>query len=189
MTQGIAQKVAALNLIAAVDRRWGIGRQGQLLFHIREDMKRFRALTIGHIIIYGRKTLETFPGSKILADRENIILTRQADFKAGGAVIVHSVEELMAILGQRPGKMAFVIGGTSVYQQLLPFCQSAYVTKVEAVVAADSFLPNLDQLPGWHLIEQENLIRTSAGIIGYEQPAALDFRFCLYRQDKGGQVG
>jgi dihydrofolate reductase len=184
MNKNIQTDGSAINLIVAVDRRWGIGRQAHLLFHIREDMKRFKALTTGSIVVLGRKTLQTFPRGEPLAGRTNVVLTCQENFVADPAIIVHSMEELAETLGQRPGETAYILGGTSIYRQLLPYCRLAFVTKVDAVVSADSFFPDLDQLAGWQLVQEEDPTCLPATMIGYQQTFELSCRFCIYRQDK-----
>ena len=87
-----------MNLIAAVDKNWGIGLKNQLLVRIPEDMKRFRHMTIGKVVVMGRKTLESFPGGQPLNDRTNIVLTKDKNYQVKNAVIVHDMEELFAEL-------------------------------------------------------------------------------------------
>ena len=141
-----------MNAIAAVSLNWGIGRGNDLLFHISEDMKRFRALTSGGTVIMGRKTLDSFPGGKALPGRRNIVITHNADFDREGAVIVSSLAEALdAAADEDPDKL-WVIGGGSVYTALLSRCTRVYLTRVDAVAeGADTFFPNLDKLPGWEV--------------------------------------
>ena len=149
--------------IAAVDRNWAIGYQGQLLVHISEDMKNFRRLTAGKTVIYGRKTLETFPHAKPLPRRENIILSRNPSYTVEGAVIVHSVEELLASLPENTDDV-IVIGGDSVYRALLPYCDTAVITKIEQDFAADAWFTDLDRDPDWVCTERGN-DRESEGLV------------------------
>jgi dihydrofolate reductase len=179
-----SRSLCNLNLIVAVDRNWGIGREGQLLFHVREDMKRFKELTMGNVLVYGRKTLQSFPRGEPLPGRTNIVLTRQESFAAGSALIVHSLSELAGTLGRQPDEGVFVLGGTSVYQQLLPYCGQAFVTRVSAIVPADSFFPDLDQVEGWTLVRTDDPFRTQVAIGGYEKRLELTVQFCLYRQEQ-----
>lgn len=138
-----------MNAIVVVDSNWAIGREGQLLFSLPTDMKRFRQLTLGSTVLLGRKTLESFPGGKPLPKRQNVVLTSQ-DLQAEGVTCVHSLDALVAA-GQA-AESAFVIGGGSVYAALLPSCRRVYVTRVEtAVERADTWFPNLDTLPGWEV--------------------------------------
>lgn len=136
-----------MQLIAMVDLEWGIGKDGKQPVFIKEDLARFKALTIGGTVIMGRKTLEAMPGGRPLPDRRNIVLTHDTEFKADGAEVVHSIEELLAVAP----KDSFVIGGESIYRQLLPFCDSAYITVVGGVFGADRFCPNLVTDREWRI--------------------------------------
>ena len=139
-----------MNLIVAVDQNWAIGKDGDQLVYLKEDLKRFRTLTSGHTVILGRKTLATFPGGRPLKNRRNLILSRNPQFQAEGAEVFSSVEELVK---QADGD-AFVIGGASVYEQLLPYCHTAYITKIHAGFPADTYFPNLDQSGEWEVSEE-----------------------------------
>ncbi len=171
-----------MNLVVAVDNQWGIGRQDQLLFRISEDMKRFRALTSGHIVILGRKTLQTFPGGRPLAQRTNIIMTRQQDFSVNSAFPCHSLPELTQLLQKWPDESIYVIGGASIYNLLLPYCRYAYVTKIDQIGMADCFFPNLDQNPGWQLVESECQPAAHGVSLATGADILLNYSFCLYRQ-------
>ena len=142
-----------MKAIAAVDQNWAIGNQGQLLVHIPEDMKNFRALTQGKTVIYGRKTLETFPHAKPLPKRENIILSRNPHYCVENARVVHSIEELKEILPENTDDI-IVIGGDSIYRALLPLCDTAIITKVENTYEADAWFDNLDEDPEWQCTER-----------------------------------
>ncbi|MBO6150871.1 MAG: dihydrofolate reductase [Clostridium sp.] len=117
-----------LAAIAAVDEDFGLGYEGHLQFHIREDLKRFRELTKDHTVIYGRKTLETFPGAKPLGNRRNIILSRQPGYAVPGAEVVSSAEEALARI--TPEEEAFIIGGESVYREFMPHTDKLYLTHI-----------------------------------------------------------
>ncbi len=140
-------------LVASADENWGIGKNGSLLIRIPADMKNFSAMTTGGTVILGRKTLETFPGAKPLKNRENIILTRNPGFGAEGAVTAHSIEELLELVRDRDPDRIFVIGGSSVYEQLLPYCDKAVITRIDYRYDADSHLPDLDKDPDWEIKE------------------------------------
>ena len=139
-----------MNLIVAVDQNWAIGKDGDQLVYLKEDLKRFRTLTSGHTVILGRKTLATFPGGRPLKNRRNLILSRNPQFQAEGAEVFSSVEELV----QRADGDAFVIGGASVYEQLLPYCDTAYITKIHAAFPADTYFPDLDKSEEWEVVEE-----------------------------------
>lgn len=139
-----------MNLIVAVDQNWAIGKDGDQLVYLKEDLKRFRTLTSGHTVILGRKTLATFPGGRPLKNRRNLILSRNPQFQAEGAEVLPSVEELV----QQADGDAFVIGGASVYEQLLPYCDTAYITKIHAAFPADTYFPDLDKSEEWEVVEE-----------------------------------
>ena len=159
-----------MNLIVAVDKNWAIGKDGDQLVYLSEDLKRFKALTTGHPVILGRKTLATFPGGRPLKGRRNLILSRSADFAPEGAEVFSDVETLRAAAPED----AFVIGGASVYRQLLPWCDTAYVTKIDRAFPADCHFPDLDQDPAWERTEESAPLEQD-GII---------YRYVTYRRKK-----
>lgn len=142
-----------MNLIAAVDQNWGIGNGGELLVHIPDDMKFFRQVTMGKAVVMGRKTFEGLPGG-ILKGRANIILTHDGDYQAAGAVIARSLAQLRQELAKYPSEDIFVIGGGSVYRQLLDECDTAYITKIDFAYCADTYFPNLDEREGWAVTQE-----------------------------------
>ena len=142
-----------MNIVAAVDNNWAIGFQNSLLVRIPRDQKVFREMTEGKVIVIGRKTLETFPQKQPLKNRVNIILSRDRNFAVKDAVVVHSMKELMEELKKYDDKDVYVAGGASVYEQLLPCCDTAYITKVDYTYQADAYLPRLDGMEDWKLTE------------------------------------
>jgi dihydrofolate reductase len=143
-----------MNLIAAVDKNWGIGKSNKLLVSIPEDMKFFREKTTGNVVVMGRKTLESFPGGRPLRDRINIVLTHDPSYQKPGAVVVHSLEEMQQELQQYDSRRVYVIGGESLYRQLLDSCDVAYITRINYAYEADAHFPDLDQEPDWSLAEE-----------------------------------
>ena len=141
-----------MNLIAAVDKNWGIGKDGGLLTSIPQDMKFFREMTTGNVVVMGRKTLESFPGGKPLKNRVNIVLTRDPSFSREGCIIVHDTDELKKALHPYPDQSVFVIGGEAIYRLLLNECDTAYLTKIDHVFDADAFFPDTDAMPNWQCI-------------------------------------
>ncbi len=141
-----------MNLVVAVDKNWAIGYRGELLARVRADMRNFAALTTGHTVVLGSKTLATFPGGRPLKNRTNIILSRRPDFAPEGAVVVRSQDELFEELKKYPPEDIFVIGGESVYKMLLPHCRRAYVTEFDREFEADAHIPNLAASGEWELI-------------------------------------
>lgn len=143
-----------MNLIAAVDKNWGIGLKNQLLVRIPEDMKHFRRMTTGKVVVMGRKTLESFPGGQPLSNRTNIVLTADKNYRVKNAIVVHDMEELFIELKLYKSEDIFVIGGESIYHQLLDHCDTAYITKIDYEYQADVWFPNLDELQQWELTEE-----------------------------------
>lgn len=140
-----------MNLVVAVDENWAIGNKNKLLVSIPNDMKMFRELTTGNVVVLGRKTLETFPNGQPLKNRTNIILSRNKGYEVNGATVVHSVEELLEELKKYDSEEIYVIGGDSIYKQMLPYCDTAHVTKIDHAYEADSYFPNLDTDPAWEV--------------------------------------
>ena len=140
-----------MNLIVAVDENWAIGKDNKLLVSIPSDMKFFRETTTGKVVVMGRKTLESFPNGLPLKNRTNIVLTRNRDYQVKDAIVVHSVPELLVKLDKYSSEDVYVIGGDSVYQELLPYCDVAHVTKINHVYAADYWFPNLDETGEWEI--------------------------------------
>ncbi len=142
-----------MNLVVAVDNNWAIGSKNALLVRIPADHKRFRQITIGKVVVLGRKTLETFPQQQPLAGRTNIILSTNPDYKVKDAIVVHSKEELLEELKNYDTEDVYIIGGQSVYNLMLPYCDTAYVTAIDHEYEADAFFPNLDELSEWEITE------------------------------------
>ena len=143
-----------MNIIASADQNWAIGKDNQLLIRIPEDMKRFRQMTTGNVVVMGRKTLESFPNQAPLKDRVNIVMTRNPDYQPKGVTVVHSVEELQKELEAYDTNDVYVIGGDSIYKQLLDLCDTAHVTKIDYAYAADSYFPNLEEREDWKMVEE-----------------------------------
>lgn len=142
-----------MNLIAAVDKNWGIGLKNELLVRIPEDQKWFRETTTGKAVIMGRKTLESFPGKRPLKNRLNIVITKDKNYTVDGAVVVHGIEEAVAAAAEYDGDDIYVIGGESIYRQMLPLCSTAHITKIDYAYQADAYFPNLDELEDWHITQ------------------------------------
>lgn len=152
-----------MNLIVNVTKNWGIGYKNRLLVSISQDLRRFRGLTEGKTVILGRKTLETFPGGLPLKNRNNIILSSNPDFRVEGARVVHNRGELKQALKDVPADDIWVIGGASIYEELLPYCCRACVTMTDTELPADRFFPNLDKHPEW-VLESESPVMTEKNL-------------------------
>ena len=161
-----------MNLIVNVDSNWAIGYRGKLLVSIQEDMKFFRSETTGKVVVLGRKTLDTFPGGQPLKNRTNIILTRNPNYQVKGAIICHSVEEVLEELKKYNSEDVYIIGGDSIYKEFLPYCDVAHVTRTDHVYDADAWFPNLEEDPAW-VLTGESEEKTYFD---------LEFRFCRYER-------
>ncbi len=159
-----------MKLIAAVSENWGIGKNNGLLFNIPKDMKFFRETTMGKTVILGRKNLESFPGGRPLKNRTNVVLTHDKDFFCEGAFTANSIDALLAM--PCVDGDSFVIGGASVYRQLLPYCDTCYITKVYEKPDCDRFMVNLDESDEWELIEESEKIEDNGHLIS----------FCTYKK-------
>ena len=157
-----------MNLIVAVDRNWAIGKGGDQLVYIPADLKRFKELTLGHPVILGRKTLATFPGGRPLKGRRNLILSATPGYTVEGAEVCPT---LQTALDAAP-EDSFVIGGESVYRALLPYCDTAYVTKIDAAFPADRYFPDLDEDPAWSVAEESEV----------HEHEGLSFRYVTYKR-------
>lgn len=140
-----------MNLIVAADSNWAIGNKDKLLISIPNDHKHFREETTGKVVVLGRKTLQTFPQGLPLKNRTNIILSRNPGYTVKDAIVVHSLEELLEELKKYDTEDVYVIGGESVYRLLLPYCDTAHVTKIDHAYQADTYFPDLDQDPDWEI--------------------------------------
>lgn len=140
-----------MNLIVAVDKNWAIGKDNRLLVSIPQDMKFFREQTKGKVVAMGRKTLESFPGGQPLKNRVNVVMTSDKNYEVNGVVVVHTVEEMTEELKKYEPEDIYVLGGGSVYRQLLPYCNKAYVTRIDHAYDADTYFPNLDEDPEWEM--------------------------------------
>ena len=160
-----------MELIVAVDQNWAIGRGGDQLIYISQDLKRFKTLTTGHPVILGRKTLDTFPGGRPLKGRRNLILSRSPGFAPEGAEVYPDMDALLAAAPED----SFVIGGASVYRALLDQCSTAYATKIEAAFpAADCWFPDLDSRPEWRISEESES----------QEEDGVKFRYVTYRKEE-----
>ena len=137
-----------MELIVAVYDDWGIGKDGTQPIALSADRKFFRETTKGATVIVGRKTLADFPGGRPLPNRVNVVLTRQ-NIEIPDVVVCHSPEEAVELA--KTAQRAMVIGGGSIYKQMLPYCDTAYITRIHTRPESDTFFPNLDADPQWKL--------------------------------------
>ena len=160
-----------MKAIAVVDKNWGIGKEGGLLFSLPADMKFFRETTTGATVVMGKKTLASFPGGRPLKNRTNIVIDSKC--LHDGCVTVKNLDELFAVLKDVKGEV-YVIGGAMTYRSLHPYCEEALITKVDASGGADVFLDNLEKLPQWSMTSMSEPVETN----GYT------IRFTVYRNNR-----
>ena len=158
-----------MELIVAVYDDWGIGKDGTQPIALRADRKFFRETTRGAMVIVGRRTVEDFPGKQPLPGRTNVVLSRTAR-QLPGFTLCHSPEEALALA--KTADRAMVIGGGSIYRQMLPYCDTAWVTKVHSSPESDTFFPNLDNDPDWHL----------AQVVQSGEEEGIAYEMCLYKR-------
>lgn len=158
-----------MDAIVAVYSDWGIGDGGTQPVVLKADRRHFRRLTDGSAVIVGRKTLEDFPGGKPLANRFNIVVSRQG-INVDGALVVHSTGE--ALDAAEDFEQCFVIGGASVFMQFFNYLERVYVTKIDIEPQSDSFFPNLDRNPEWECVLQEP----------WEEENGIRYCFCTYER-------
>ena len=167
-----------MKAILSADRKWGLGYQGRLLVSIPSDLRFFRETTMGHVVVMGRKTLATLPAGQPLKGRTNIILSRDPEWTVRGATVVHSIKELMEVLKPYEDDDIYVAGGGEIYRQLLPYCDTAYVTRIDMTYQADTFFEDLDESPDWEMVEE-----------GDEQTCFdIEFYFTEYRRRMKGRT-
>ena len=158
-----------MELIVAVYDDWGIGRDGTQPVALSADRKFFRETTRGAMVIVGRRTIEDFPGKKPLPGRVNVALTRQS-MEIPGFTVVNSPEEAVNLA--KTVQRAMVIGGGSIYKQMLPYCDTAYITKVHCTIDSDTFFFNLDEDPNWTLAE----------VLQQGEENGIAYEMCLYKR-------
>lgn len=164
-----------MKAIVAVDQNWAIGKSGQLLVHLPGDLQYFKEKTLQKAVVMGRTTLLTLPGGRPLKDRHNVVLSTDLSFRPA-CQIARSLEDLLSVLAAFDSDDIYVIGGEQVYRELLPLCDTVYVTIIEAVYEADKHFPNLDQMEEW---EQTDLGEQ-------REENGVTYRFATYRRHKDG---
>ena len=170
-----------MKIILAVDQNWGIGKDNEMLFHLKKDLQHFKDLTIGNIVIMGRSTYESI--GKALANRDNLVLTRNKDYKLDDALIFNNIDDLLAYLNGK-SKEVFVIGGSEIVEIFLSYVDEAIITKIKAKKDADTYLHNFDQDPYFEIISEskeyeENEINFS--YVTYRRKNEQNRNFCKWQ--------
>lgn len=139
-----------MNIIVNVDNKWGIGKNNNLLFHIKQDLQFFKENTLGKVVVMGYNTLLSLPNSKPLKNRTNIVLCADG-IEGEGYIMVDTVDKLLNELKKYNSEDIYIIGGASVYKLMLPYCDRCIVTKVDKDGEAEVFFPNLDEMEEWKI--------------------------------------
>ncbi|GAB4328629.1 MAG: dihydrofolate reductase [Bacteroidales bacterium] len=160
-----------ISIIVAIAKNWAIGKDNRLLWHLSDDLKRFKALTMGHTIVMGRNTFFSLP-RRPLPGRHHIVLTNIPDEKIEGCEMALSIEEAIAKMPR--GEESFVIGGASVYSQFLPLADKLYITWVDREYEADAFFPKFDESE-WEVESQEDHHET-------DEKNPIPYRYVIYRR-------
>ena len=161
-----------MNIIAAVDKNWAIGKNNELPVRIPMDQKFFRETTTGKVVVMGRKTLESFPNGLPLKNRTNIVFNKDPAYQVKDAIVVHSMEELHRELEKYDTNDVYVIGGQKIYEQLLDECDVAHITKIDYAYDADAYFPNLDEKPEWKITADS------------EEQTYFDLEFYFYKYER-----
>lgn len=163
-----------ISLIAALAKNRVIGKDNDLPWHLPDDMKFFMQSTKGHCVIMGRKNYDSLPPKyRPLANRTNIVVTRQQDFKAEGCHVVHSLEDALVFAKQQSESEVFVIGGAEIYKQALPYANLLYLTEIDAIIEGDTYFPQVDDTK---FIEQSRIKHTA------DEKHKYSFDFVLYKK-------
>ncbi|QQK08518.1 dihydrofolate reductase [Miniphocaeibacter halophilus] len=139
--------------LVAVDNKWGIGKNNDLLIRIPKDTKFFKEVTVGNIVFMGKNTLDSLPRGKPLKNRVNIVLTSK-EIEMDNLIVVHSVEELLKELKKYDTEKIYNIGGGKIFEQMLDYMDYSLVTKIEKDLDADTFYPNLDEMDNWEVVAE-----------------------------------
>ncbi len=161
-----------MNLIALADKNWGIGYRGKQPVSIPSDRMFFHNLTQGKVLVMGRRTLESLPNGLAPAGRSSVVLSRRSGYSVRHASVVSSVDEALEVLSGYEDEDIFVIGGASVFKAFLPYCNKAYITKIDKAFEADAFMPDLDADEAWKVSSDS----------GEQTYFNLEFHFLIYER-------
>ncbi len=168
-----------MKIIVAVDKEWGIGYKGDLLIRIKADLLNFKSLTVGKTVICGSNTVSTFPGGRALKNRKNIVLNPDPDYKVEGGAVAHSIEQALEMVCDTDTDDVFVIGGASVYRQMLQYCDECIVTKIEHSFDKDVWFKDLDESSEWYLAQKGETKRTDVQTDGRDD---IEYHIDIYKR-------
>lgn len=147
-----------LSIIVAFNENYVIGNQNKLIWHISNDLKRFKKITTGKTIVMGRKTFESLPG--VLPGRKHIVITENREYTAANdmVTVVNDIKEIFKY--EDSSEEFFIIGGGEIYKQLLPYCKRLYLTKIVSTQEGDTYFPKFD-INKYRVVEEENNVEYS----------------------------
>jgi dihydrofolate reductase len=174
-------KPVHLSILAAVARNGVIGRRNALPWHLPEDLRHFKALTMGHTIIMGRKTYASI--GRVLPGRINVIVTRQLDFRAPDAIVVHTLEDALHWQGEQQDDALFIIGGARLYEQTLGLVQRLYLTEIQQDFEGDTFFPAFDRSDWIEVSRERHVSDGKAGMA--DMP--LEYHFVVFDRKQTGE--
>lgn len=154
-----------IRAIVHADKKWGIGKNNDMMFSLPKDMKFFRETTLGHTVVMGGNTLRSFPGCRPLKNRVNIVVSR--GYVCDECIMVRDMDALKAEMKARENEDIYVIGGGAIYRELLPYCHEALITKVDADGGAEVFFPNLDENENFVCVYQSEPIEDNGYTIRF----------------------
>ena len=161
------------------DNKWGIGKRNGLLFSLPKDMKFFKETTLNHVVCMGENTLLSFPNSKPLKNRTNIVLSQDPTHNYEGVINIHTFEDFLRKVKEYSlNETVFIIGGASIYRQTLPYVDEVYLTKVNADGGAEVFFVDLDNHPDFELIKESNP----------EMDGELEIKFTIYKNNNKKEI-
>lgn len=158
-----------MKIVLAVDQNWGIGKDNEMLFHLKKDLKHFKDLTIENIVIMGRSTYESI--GKALEYRENLVLTRNSNYKLEDALVFHNIDEILAYVKEKKEEV-FVIGGSQIVDLFLPYCNEAIITKILEHRPADTYLHNFDLDDDFEITNESEIFEENK----------IKFKYVTYRR-------
>ena len=142
------------------DKEYGIGKKNGLLFSLKEDMAFFRKTTLNHVVVMGENTLLSFPNSKPLKNRTNIVLSQDPTHNYEGVINVHTFDEMLQLMKKySQNEEVFVIGGASMYRQTLEYVDYVYLTKVDAIGGAEVFFVNIDENKNFKIVNESEFFK------------------------------
>jgi len=164
-----------MNFIVAVSKDYAIGKDNNLLFNLPSDLKYFKQMTSGKVVVMGQNTYLSLP-KRPLPNRINIVLSNDYNFDDDNIIIVRSIDELFNKIALYPEDDVMICGGASVYNLMMDYCKTAYITMIDASVPADTFIHNLDKMNNWQLIKESEIMQENGLSFTFREYHNLDIK-------------